>query len=87
MVGVQDEDGVKGLGDDWIGFVILARIGEHHVQEVFAVIELVARVVGRHAAGVLIAHGGYGRHFGDESKGADFAVAFVLDVQRIVVEG
>ena len=87
MVGVQDEDGVERLGDDWIGFVILARIGEHHVQEVFAVIELVARIVGGHAAGVLIAHGGDGGHFGDEAEGANLAVALVLDVQRIVVEG
>ncbi|MNO92656.1 hypothetical protein D3C76_842370 [compost metagenome] len=84
---MEDEDPVHRLGQhraDRLGF---ARGVEHHVQEVFRVVQVVTRIHHRLAHGVLVNHGGDGRHLGDQAHGRDFAVTRIVDVEGIVIEG
>ena len=87
VVGVQHEDGVHRLGEHRVDLVLLARVAEHHVQEVLAVGEVIARVHERLTDVVLVAHGRQGRHLGDQAHGADVAFLLVGDVQVVVIEG
>ncbi|MNG08856.1 hypothetical protein D3C84_922430 [compost metagenome] len=57
------------------------------MQEVFRVVQVVTRVHHRLTHGVLVGHGGEGRHLGNQTHGRYFAVMRVLDVQGVVVEG
>ncbi len=87
VVGVQDEDAVHGLGQYRADRFDLARGVEHHVQEVFRVVQVVARIHHRLASGVLVGHGGDGRNLGNQAHRGDFAVLRIIDVQGVVVEG
>lgn len=86
MVGVQDQDAIHGAFQYRVHHVLFARGGEHHVQEVAGIGQIVARINERLAQGVFVAHRGYGRHFGQQTERGDFTVTLVVDVQRIVVE-
>ncbi|MCY1441084.1 hypothetical protein D9M71_573870 [compost metagenome] len=86
MVGVEDEDPVHCLGQYRADRFDLARGVEHHVQEVFRVRQVVARVHHGLAHGVLVNHRGQGRHLGNQTDRGDFAVLRVIDVQRVMVE-
>jgi hypothetical protein len=57
------------------------------VQEVRRVIEVVARVHEGLAERVLVGHRGDGRHLRDQPEGRDLALAGVVDVEVVVVEG
>ncbi|MNS78839.1 hypothetical protein D3C72_1124700 [compost metagenome] len=83
---MEDEDPVHGLGEHRADRFDLARGVEHHVQEVFRVRQVVARVHHGLAHGVLVHHRRQGRHLGDQANRGDFAVLRVIDVQRVVVE-
>jgi len=87
MVGVQDEDAVHCLGQHRADRFDLARGVEHHVQEVFRVVQVVTRVHHGLAHGVLVGHRGDGRHLGDQAHGRNLAVTRIIDIQRVVVEG
>ncbi len=87
MVGVQDEDAIHCLGQHRADRFDLARGVEHHVQEVFRVAQVVARVHQRLTDRVLVNHRGDGWHLGDQAHRGNLAVVRVVDVQRIVVEG
>ena len=87
VIGVQHEDAVHGAGQHRIDRFDLCRRVEHHVQEVFRVAQLVVGVHQRLTHGILVDHGGDGRHLGDQANGRDFTVLRVVDVQRVVIEG
>lgn len=57
------------------------------MEEVFRVVQVVTRIHHRLALGVLVHHGGDGRHLGDQAMRGDFAMLRVIDVQGVVVEG
>ena len=57
VVGVQDEQLVEGANYHGVDFVLLGGEAEHHVQEVGAVVQVVARVVQRVAHVVLVGPG------------------------------
>lgn len=75
------------LGVYWVDGIFLAGRGEHHVEKVFGVAQVVARCVERLADAVLVRHGGNGRYLGDQPHGADDAVFFFFDVHVVVIEG
>ncbi len=87
MVRMQGEDAVHGAFDDGVDLVLFGRHAKHHVQEVAGIGEGVTRLHERLTDGVLVAHGGQGRHLGEQTEGADLAVLFVVDVEGIVIEG
>ncbi|MNH94192.1 hypothetical protein D3C73_468080 [compost metagenome] len=87
VVGMEDEDPVHGLGEYRADRFDLARGVEHHVQEVFRVRQVVARVHHGLAHGVLVNHRCQGRHLGNQADRGDFAMLRVIDVQGVVVEG
>ena len=70
-----------------IDVVRLARHREEHVQQVRAVVEIVARIDERLAERVLVSRGGDRRNLGDDAVGEDLAMARVMDVHRVVIEG
>ncbi|MND83130.1 hypothetical protein D3C80_749800 [compost metagenome] len=86
MVGMQDEDAIHGLGQHRADRFDLGRGVEHHVQEVFRVVQVVTRVHHGLAHGVLVGHRRDGRHLGDQAHRRNFAVLRVIDVQGVVVE-
>ncbi len=63
MVSVQDQNTVHSTFQNRINFIRFARCGEHHIQEVTGVGEIVARVNKWLTNGILVTHRGHGRHF------------------------
>ncbi len=86
MVSVQDQNTVHGAFQHRVYFVLFARRGEHHAQEVTGVGEVVAWIHKRLADGVFVAHRRHGRHFGQQTERRNITVTWVIHVQRIVVE-
>ena len=87
MIRMQGEDAIHGALDDGVDLVLFGRHAKHHVQEVAGIGEGVARLHEGLADGVLVTHGGQGRHLGEQTEGADLAMLFVVDVEGIVIEG
>ena len=77
VVGVQDEQHVQGPGQDRRRLVVLARDGEHHVQEVLRVAEVVLRVDEGLADRLLVGERGDGRQLGDETDDVQVDVLFL----------
>ncbi len=86
VISVQGEDAIHGALDHRVDLVLFGRHRKHHVQEVAGVGEGVARLHERLADGVLEAHGGQGRHLGEQAEGADLAMLFVIDIEGVVIE-
>ena len=86
MIGMQQEYPVHGSRDDGVHLVVLTRGGEHHMQEVLRIAEIVAWIHERLALSILVAHGCQRGHLGDEPMGRVGAVRSVVDVQRVVIE-
>ncbi len=86
VVGVQDEDAIHCLGQHRADRFDLARGVEHHVQEVFGIRKIVARVHHGLAHGVLVDHGCQCRHLGYQAYRRDLAMLRVIDVERVMVE-
>ncbi len=86
VVGVQDQDAVQCAHQHVVDLVFLARVGEHHAHEVGAVGQFVQRIGERLADRIFIGHGDQGRHLGDQAHGRNFAMARIVDVERIMVE-
>jgi hypothetical protein len=84
---MQDEDAVHRLGEDRVYLIVLRRDGEAHAQEVLGIGQLVARRHKRLADVVLVGPGRDRRHLGDQADGRDLALASVVDVQAVVIEG
>ena len=70
----------------WVHQVRLAGHGKQHVQQVAAVIEIVARIYERLADGVLVRGRGDRRNLRDDAVGEDLSVPRVIDVHRVVIE-
>ena len=87
MVGVQDQDAVHGARQDRVVDVGLRRHGIEHVEEVLRIAQVVARIHEGLADRVLVGPGGDGRHLGDQPEGRDLALARIVDVEVVVVEG
>ena len=87
MVGMQDEDAVHCPAQHRIDHVRLARHAERHVQEVFRVAQVVARIHERLADGVLVRHRGDRRQLGDQPVGGDHPLRRIFDIGAVVVEG
>ena len=81
MVSVQDQNTVHCAFQHRVHFVLFARRGEHHAQEVTRIGEVVARIHKRLADGVFVAHRRHGRHFGQQAERRDIAVTWVIHVK------
>ncbi len=86
MVSMQDQDAVHGAFQHRIHFVLFARRGKHHVQEVTRIGEIVARIDKRLADRIFVTHRCHRRHFRKQTECCDFAVALNVYIQRIVVK-
>ena len=87
MVGVQNEDPVERARHDGIDAVVLARNAEAHAQEVGAVAEIVLGIHERLADRIFVGHRRERRHLGDHAHRSDLALARIVDVDRVVIEG
>ena len=87
VVGVQHEDAVERARHHRVDAEILARHAEAHAQEIGAVAEVVLRIQERLADRILVGHRRQRRHLGDHPHRGDFALARIVDVDRVVVEG
>ena len=87
VIGVQQEQGVHGLGQDRADIGFFAGCAKHHVQEVFCEAHAILRVHERLSHAVLEAHRRQCRHFGDDTVGGQQAMLGVIDVQVLMVEG
>jgi hypothetical protein len=87
VVGVQDEQPIQRLGQHRADFVLLARRGEHHVEEVLGVVHGVARIDERLALRILVGVGGDGRHLGDQPVRRNQPVLGLREVHVVVIEG
>ena len=83
---MHDQEHVEGVGEVGIDVVFLAWHREHHVEEVFAVVEVVAGIHQRLAARLLVAVGGDGRQLGEQPVHAYLHLPRVADVERVLVE-
>ena len=86
VIGVQDEQQVERLGGDRVDLVRLARHREQHVQQVAAVVEIVARIDERLPERMLVRRRGDRRDLGDDAVREDLAMPRVMDVHRVVIE-
>ena len=87
VVGVQDEDPVHGARQDRVHHIFLAGHGKAHAQEVRRIGQRVLRVNEGLADVILVGHGGDGRQLGDHPVAGDLALARIIDVGRVMVEG
>ena len=74
VIGVQDEQQVERLRCDRVNLVGLGRHGKQHVQQVLAVVEVVARVHKRLADIQLVGRGRDGWQLGQNPVRKDIAV-------------
>ena len=86
MIGMQQKDPVHGLGQRWADLILLARCGEHHVQEILGVTKVIAWVNKGLALSMLEAHCRQRWHFRNQPMGRNHAMLWVIDVQRVVIE-
>ncbi|MNZ77096.1 hypothetical protein D3C78_956210 [compost metagenome] len=86
MIGVQDQDAIHCAFQHRVHHVFFARGGEHHMQEVTGIGQIVAWINERLTQRIFVTHGRHGRHFGQQAERGDLAVTLVVDVQCIVVE-
>ena len=87
MIRMQNEDAVHGARQHRVHLVVFRRHGKAHVQEVFRVGQLVARIHEGLAHGVLVGHGRDRRHLGDQAAAGDHPLLGIIDVGRVVIEG
>ena len=87
VIGMQDEKQVECLGHVWIHLVRLGRHGEHHVQQVRRVAEVVARVDVGLADRLLERPGGQRRQLGDQAVDRHLDRVRVEDLLAVGVEG
>ena len=87
MIRVQDHDAVHGARQDRVIHPRLSRHGVQHIQEVFRIAQIIARIHEGLADGILIGPSRNGRHFRNQAEGRDFTLARIIDVQIVVIEG
>ena len=85
MIGVQYEQQIEGLGCDRINLVGLSRHREQHVQQVFAVFEVVLRVHERLANVQFVCRRRNCREFRENAVREDVAVHRVTRIHLAVV--
>jgi hypothetical protein len=85
VVRMQDQQDVQRFHELGVGFVgRLRRVREHHVQEVRAVLELVARIGNRSALPLLIAERSDRAYLRQHSRDVMLVVRVGLDAFRII---
>ena len=87
VIGMQHHDPVHRGGQDRIDDIVFGRNREAHVHEVAGIAEAVLRIDEGLADRVFIGHCRNGRKLGDHADRRHFALPFVVDIQRVVVEG
>ena len=87
VVGVQNENPVERARHDGIDAEVLARNAEAHAQEVGAIAEIVLGIHERLADRIFVGHRRERRHLGDHAHRSDLALARIVDVDGVVIEG
>ncbi len=85
VIRVEDEQQVEGLGLDRVNFIRLRGNGEHHLQKILRVVEVVLRVHERLADTQLVRRGRNRRQLGDDPVREDITVIRVMDVGSVVI--
>jgi len=85
VIRVQNEQQVQCFCGDRVYLIFLRWHGEEHVQQVFAVIEVIARIDERLRKCQLERSGCNSRQFGDDSMGKDIARLRAVDVHRVMI--
>ena len=86
MIRVQNQQQVECLSRQRVDVIRLARHGVEHVQQIAAVVEIVARVDERLTQGALIGGSRDRRQLGDDAMGKNLTMTRIIDVHRVVVE-
>ena len=87
VIGMQDEDRVQRLRQHRIDLVLLARHREAHAQEILRVAEIVQRIHEGLADVIFERHRRDRRHLRDQAMASDLALARIVDVGGVVIEG
>ena len=86
MIRMQNKQQIEHLGGNFINLEIFGRHREKHVQQIFRVIQVVARIRERLSERVLVGRGGDRRDLGNHPVCKDVPVTRIVDVRRVVVE-
>ena len=66
--------------------IVFAWGGEHHMQKVFGVSQIVAGIDKGLALSMFVAHRGQGRHFRDQPVRGNHSMLRIVNVQRVVIK-
>ena len=83
---MQDEEQIERLRRDWIDVIRLAGHREEHVQQIRAVIEIVARIDEGLSERMLVCGRGDRRNLRDDAMSEYLAMTRIMDVHRVVIE-
>ena len=84
MIGVQDQEQVQGVHKVGVHLISFAGRGEHHVQEVLAIGEVVFRIDEGLADGLLVPEGGDGGHFGKDAVDGQLLLLGTTGIERVL---
>ena len=84
VVGVQDQQQVQGVDEIGVHLISFAGHGEHHVQEVLAVGQMVLRIDERLADRLLVAERRDGGHFGQHAVDGQLLLLGIARIERIL---
>jgi len=84
--GLAPVEPARRFRQHWVDLIFLGRDGVEHVQEVFRVAQVVARIDKRLPDRIFVSPGGDGRKLGDEAEGGDAAALRIVNVQAVVIE-
>ena len=87
VVGVEDEEQVQRAHRHRVGAVGLGRHREHHVEEVRAVVEIVARVDEGVPDALLVGERGEGGQLAHQARDGDVPIFVGLRVERVRIVG
>ena len=87
MVGMEQENFVHRPSQNRIHAVILTRGGEHHMQEITAVGQIVTGIDKRLPNRMFVGHCRQGWHLGNQPMSGDTPMGLIGDIERVVIEG
>ena len=87
VIGMQNQNPVNRTGQHRVHFVLLRRVAEHQLQQVFGIRQRVARHRERTPERVVIGIGPDGRHFGNQPVGGHATLLHIVDIGAVMVEG
>ena len=86
MVGMKDENLVHRFGQNRADLIRLRRNRETHMQEVFRIRQIIARVNEGLAYRIFISHRRQCRDFRNQTVRGNFALRRVPNIERVVIE-